>query len=65
MEEVRAIITVSGQLFLPTGQGIFQTVQRQGIAMTHFDGFGNLSQVDMVLSDPSAPPPPAFLRSIS
>lgn len=50
--------TVSGQFFLPTGPGTFQTVQRQGFAMTHFDGFGNLSQVDLVLSDPSAPPPP-------
>lgn len=50
--------TVSGQLFIPTGPGAFQTVQRQGVAMTHFDGFGNLSQVDLVLSDPSAPPPP-------
>jgi hypothetical protein len=35
--------TVSGQLFIPTGPGTFQTVQRQGIAMTHFDGNGNLS----------------------
>jgi hypothetical protein len=50
--------TVSGQLFIPTGPGTFQTVQRQGIAMTHFDGNGNLSQVDLVLSDPNAPPPP-------
>jgi len=50
--------TVSGQLFIPIGPGTFQSVQRQGVAMTHFDGFGNLSQVDLVLSDPSAPPPP-------
>lgn len=52
--------TVSGQLYTPTGPGTFQTVQRQGIAMTHFDGFGGLSQVDFVLSDPTAPPPPGI-----
>jgi hypothetical protein len=46
--------TVSGQFFLPGGIA----VQREGIAMTHFDGAGNLSQVDMVLSNPNAPPPP-------
>jgi hypothetical protein len=50
--------TVFGELFLPTGPNTFQTVQRQGVAMTHFDGVGNLSQVDLVLSDPNAPPPP-------
>ncbi|HTT33294.1 MAG TPA: hypothetical protein VMH48_06810 [Methylomirabilota bacterium] len=49
--------TVSGQIFLPTGPGTFQVVQRQGIAMTHFDGDGNLSQEDFVLSDPNAPKP--------
>jgi len=49
--------TVVGQIFLPTGPGTFQVVQRQGIAMTHFDGDGNLSQEDFVLSDPSAPKP--------
>ena len=46
--------TVSGQIFLPSGV----IVQREGIAMTHFDGEGNLTQIDYVLSDPSAPPPP-------
>lgn len=46
--------TVSGQIFLPTGT----VIQRQGIAMTHFDGAGTLSQVDLVLSSPNAPPPP-------
>ena len=45
--------TVAGQIFLPTGQ----IVQRQGIAMTHFDGDGNLTQEDFVLSDPNAPKP--------
>lgn len=45
--------TVSGQIFLASGQ----VVQRQGIAMTHFDGDGNLSQEDFVLSDPNAPKP--------
>lgn len=46
--------TVSGQIFLPTGV----IVQREGIAMTRFDGEGGLTQIDFVLSDPSAPPPP-------
>jgi len=49
--------TVHGQIFLPTAAGSFLTIQRQGIAMTHFDGGGNLSQEDFVLSDPTAPPP--------
>lgn len=52
--------TVSGQIFIPTGPGTFHTIQREGVAMTHFDGFGNLSQVDLVLSDPNAPPPPGL-----
>ena len=46
--------TVSGQIFLPTGL----VVQRQGIALTHFDGHGNLMQEDLVLSSPNAPPAP-------
>jgi hypothetical protein len=45
--------TVSGQIFLPTGA----VVQREGIAMTHFDGAGGLTQVDLVESSPNAPPP--------
>jgi hypothetical protein len=59
--------TVSGQVFLPVKavDGTITTVvvQRDGIAMTHFDGEGHLSQVDFVLSSPDAPtpvpPPPA------
>jgi hypothetical protein len=46
--------TVSGKIFLPTGI----VVEREGIAMTHFDGGGNLTQVDFVLSSPNAGPPP-------
>ena len=46
--------TVSGKLFLPNGT----TIEREGVAMTHFDGAGNLSQVDFVLSSPNAAPPP-------
>ena len=46
--------TVSGQIFLPTGA----TVLRQGIAFTHFDGAGHLTQVDAVLSSPNAPAVP-------
>jgi hypothetical protein len=46
--------TVSGQIFIPNGP----VIQREGIAMTHFDGTGGLSQVDVVLSSPNAGPPP-------
>jgi hypothetical protein len=46
--------TVSGQIFLPNGT----VVQREGVAMTHFDGKGNLTQMDFVLSSPNAAPPP-------
>jgi hypothetical protein len=42
--------TVSGQIFLPTGASVL----RQGIALTHFDGAGRLTQVDQVLSSPNA-----------
>jgi hypothetical protein len=42
--------TVSGQIFLPNGS----TIQRDGVALTHFDGAGHLSQVDSVLSSPNA-----------
>ena len=48
--------TVSGQVFLPSG-----TIERQGIALTHFDGNGKFTQVDFVLSSPppaGAPAPP-------
>lgn len=48
--------TISGQIFVPNGP----TIQREGIAMTHFDGTGNLSQVDFVLSSPNAVAPPGF-----
>jgi hypothetical protein len=50
--------TVSGQFFLPGPNSTTITVQRDGIAMTHFDGAGNLSQVDLVLSSPNASAPP-------
>lgn len=48
--------TISGQIFIPNGP----TVQREGIAMTHFDGNGGLTQVDFVLSSPNAAPPPGM-----
>ena len=48
--------TISGQIFVPNGP----VIQREGIAMTHFDGAGNLSQVDFVLSSPNAVAPPGF-----
>jgi hypothetical protein len=40
---------VSGQI-LPPGQ---PAVQRDGVAMTHFDGHGNLTQVDFIMSNGS------------
>jgi hypothetical protein len=46
--------TVAGQIFLPSGL----IIQREGVAMTDFDGEGNLKQVDFVLSSPNAPAPP-------
>lgn len=46
--------TISGQIFIPNGP----VIQREGIAMTHFDGAGKLTQVDVVLSGPNAAPPP-------
>jgi hypothetical protein len=42
--------TVAGQIFLPNGAVIL----RQGVALTHFDGAGHLTQVDEVLSSPNA-----------
>jgi hypothetical protein len=42
--------TVSGQIFLPNGTSIL----RDGVALTHFDGAGHLTQVDSVLSSPNA-----------
>ncbi len=44
--------TVSGQIFLGS-----LTVDREGVALTHFDGKGGLTQVDFVLSSPNAPTP--------
>jgi hypothetical protein len=46
--------TVSGTIFLPGGV----TVLREGIALTHFDGKGNLHQEDYVLSNGVLPPGP-------
>jgi hypothetical protein len=45
--------TISGQIFIPNGP----VIQREGIAMTHFDGAGGLTQVDLVFSSPNAAPP--------
>jgi hypothetical protein len=55
--------TVSGQVFMPVkspdGTTTTVVIQREGVAMTHFDGDGNLSQVDFVLAVPApAPAPP-------
>jgi hypothetical protein len=49
--------TVSGEIFLMTPDGMVITVQRQGVAMTHFDGVGGLTQEDLVFSSPNAPAP--------
>jgi hypothetical protein len=45
--------TISGQIFGPNNT----TITREGLAMTHFDGKGGLTQVDFVLSSPNAPKP--------
>jgi len=54
--------TVSGTIWVTDPQGVLEEVQRGGIAMTHFDGVGGLSQVDFVVSGhnnlPAPPPPP-------
>lgn len=57
--------TVSGQVFMPVkaadGGTTTVVIQRDGVALTHFDGEGTLSQSDFVLSFPTpnpAPPPP-------
>jgi hypothetical protein len=36
--------SISGQVFIPTGP----TIQREGIAMTHFDGVGGFTQVSQL-----------------
>ena len=46
--------TVSGTIWV--GPNLVP-VQREGIAMTHFDGGGGLTQADLVFSGPGAPPP--------
>ena len=55
--------TVSGTIWVTDPQGVLEEVQRGGIAMTHFDGSGNLSQVDFVMSGrnnlPTPPAPPS------
>lgn len=53
--------TVSGQIFMPNGV----VIQRDGVAMTHFDGAGHLTQVDFVLSSPNAGPPPGSVPTDS
>jgi hypothetical protein len=50
--------TVSGQFYVPGPNNTTVVILRDGVAMTHFDGQGNLSQVDFVLSSPNAPAPP-------
>src|SRR5271155_4358918 len=46
--------TVSGTIFMPNNV----TVTREGIALTHFDGKGNLDQVDYVIEQRCAAPGP-------
>lgn len=48
--------TVSGQVYGPTG-AVAQ--QRDGVAMTYFDGAGHLTQVDWVMSNGLPLPGPA------
>ena len=42
--------TVTGTIWVKDSQGVLEEVQRGGVAMTHFDGIENLSQVDYVVS---------------
>jgi len=43
---------VSGQVYPPVPQGAPPVVlQRDGVAMTHFDGAGKLTQVDFIMSN--------------
>jgi len=48
--------TVSGQVYAPDGT---VAQQRDGVAMTHFDGAGHLTQVDFVMSNGVPVPGPA------
>jgi hypothetical protein len=54
--------TVSGTIWVTDPEGDLEEVQRGGIAMTHFNGIGGLSQVDFVMSGhnnlPTPPTPP-------
>ncbi len=54
--------TVSGTIWVKDPFGVLEEVHRGGIAMTHFDGRGGLSQVDYVMSGynnlPTPPAPP-------
>jgi hypothetical protein len=50
--------TVSGTIWVTDVTGTVQPVQREGVAMTHFDGTGGLTQVDYVMSSPNAKKPP-------
>lgn len=51
--------TISGTFW--TGPDLVNNaVQRAGIAMTHFDGMGGLTQVDFVKASPNAPALPAL-----
>jgi hypothetical protein len=49
--------TISGTIWMPDSTGAVQVIQRDGIAMTHFNGTGGLTQVDFVLSSPNAKKP--------
>ncbi len=55
--------TVSGTIWVTDPEGVLEEVQRGGVAMTHFDGAGNLSQVDYVIAGhnnlPTPPAPPS------
>ncbi len=55
--------TVSGTIWVTDPEGVLEEVQRGGVAMTHFDGIGGLSQVDFVMSGhnnlPTPPAPPS------
>lgn len=55
--------TVSGTIWVTDAEGVLEEVQRGGVAMTHFDGTGRLSQVDFVVSGHNNLPTPPVAPS--
>jgi hypothetical protein len=54
--------TLEGIVYMPNAEGSATAVVREGIAMTHFDGYGHLTQIDYVLGDGVAQGPAGRFR---